>query len=140
MGQNQATISLGEYETAVIYEAMIDRHARTPDGWALPMMSVRLLVKRTGLDGILQALEQNGVPWVAQRCRHEMTERRQFFADMIVRFPLEDLADTEEAVGGLANSLAVFDGLKASMRLLKFLDRLLRRHRTLKGGMASVYH
>ena len=68
-----------------------------------------------------------------------MTERRQFFADMIV-VPLEDLADTEEAVGGLANSLAVFDGLKASMRLLKYLDRLLRRHRTLKGGMASVYH
>jgi hypothetical protein len=109
--------------------ALMDRYAELPDDWGVPLMSIRLLAERYGVDQILRALETRGVPWVARRCRRQMIDRQQLVLRLFVKFPPDDLADVEKAAEELASGLAVFDSPRASIRLLKFLDRLLRQER-----------
>ena len=76
-------------------------------------------------------------PWHRRR---QMIERQEFVVHLIVKFPSDDPGDVEKAAADLASSLAVFESVQASMRLLKTLDRLLPRERTLQHGAARVYH
>jgi len=75
-------------------------------------------------------------PWHRRR---QMIERQEFVVHLIVKFPSDDPGDVEKAAADLASSLAVFESVQASMRLLKTLDRLLPRERTLQHGAARVY-
>ena len=140
VAENINGISAHDYDLAMLYETLIERHEHVPSDWALPMMAVRLMAKRVGLHAILNGLEQHGVTWVAERCRYEMTARQEFFARIVVKLPSCDPVEVEGVADELAHDLAVFDSLQASTRLLKFLDRMLRCKRVLQLGAARRYH
>jgi hypothetical protein len=127
--ENIPEISAHDYDLAMLYEALIERHEQVAPDWGLPMMAVRLMAKRMGLAAILEGLGLYGVPWAAERCRYEMTVRQEFFARMVAKMSADDPVESEGVATELAHDLAVFDSLRASTRLLKFLDRLLRRER-----------
>ena len=127
--ENIPEISAHDYDLAMLYDALIERYEQVAPHRALPMMAVRLMAERIGLDAILKGLELYGVPWAAERCRYEMTARQEFFARMVAKVSLDDLVESEGVADELAHDLTVFDSLQASTRLLKFFDRLLRRHR-----------
>ena len=129
MVENIPGISAHDYELAMLYDALIERyeHVRSPLGSADDGRKAD--GRAGGLDAILKGLELYGVPWAAERCRYEMTARQEFFARMVAKLPGHDPVEAEGADDELAHDLAVFDSLQASTRLLKFLDRLLRRER-----------
>ena len=129
MVENVPGISAHDYDLAMLYDAQIERYEQVAPDWGLPMMAVRLMAKRVGFDAILKGLELYGVPWAVERCRYEMTARQEFFARIVAKLPFHDLVEAEGVADELAHDLAVFDSLQASTRLLKFLDRLLRRER-----------
>jgi hypothetical protein len=137
--ENLLGLSRRERELTVVYDALMDRYAELPDDWGFPLMSIRLLAERYGVDQILWALETRGVPWVARRCRRQMIDRQQLVLHLFVEFPPDDPADVEKAAEELASGLTVFDSPRASIRLLKFLDRLLRQERA-RQLRARVYH
>jgi len=140
MVENIPGISAHDYDLAMLYDALIERYEQVAPHRALPMMAVRLMAERVGLDAILKGLELYGVPWAAERCRYEMTARQEFFARMVAKLPGHDPVEAEGAADELAHDLAVFDSLQASTRLLKFLDRLLRRERARQLGAARGHH
>ena len=129
MVENIPGISAHDYDLAMLYEALIERYEQVAPDWGLPMMAVRLVAMRVGLAAILEGLELYGVRWAAEGCRHEMTARQEFFARMVAKVSSDDPVESEGVAIELAHDLAVFDSLQASTRLLKLLDRLLRRER-----------
>jgi hypothetical protein len=138
--ENVPWISAHDYDLALLYEALNERHWYAPSDWGLPMMAVRLMAKRVGLDAILKGLELHGVQWAAELCRYEMTARQEFFARIVAKLPFSNSVEAEGVVDELARDLLVFDSQQASTRLLMFLDRLLRRERARQRGAARVYH
>jgi len=124
--ENIPRISADDDDLATLYETLIERHERVSPDWGVPMMAVRLMARRAGLDAVLKGLELHGVSWAAERCRYEMTARQEFFARVVARLPVYDALEAEGAARELAHDLAVFDSSQASTRLWKFFGRLLR--------------
>ena len=140
MVENIPGISAHDYDLAMLYDTLIERYEQVAPHRALPMMDVRLMAERVGFDAILKGLELYGVPWAAERCRYEITERQEFFARMVAKLPGHDPVEAEGAADELAHDLVVFDSLQASTRLLKFLDRLSRCERARQLGAARGHH
>ena len=140
MVENSSGITAHDYDLATLYDALIERYERVTPHWGLPVMAVRLMAKRVGLDVMLEGLELYGVPWAAERCRYEMTARQEFFARMVVKLPGHDPVETMGAAKELAHDLAVFDSPQASTHLLKLLDRLLRCERARRPKTAPGLH
>jgi hypothetical protein len=129
-----------DLEIARLYGAMMDRHENAPEDWGLAAMSVRLYAKRVGLDALLYGLERHGVPAVAERCRNEMVVRQHFFAELLALLPPDDPQDIEKTIEEMTTEMAAYDSAPTSLRLRKFLDRLLRRERALRLGASKTTH
>lgn len=119
-------VSAADYGTAMLYDQIGDKVAKLRDERAVPTMAARLYAKRVGFDQFIREIMEDGVPYVAAKCRAEMMVRHEFFVRMIKDHPPEDPNDVKLAAEELANDLAVFDSPDAAIWLLRYLDRLQR--------------
>jgi hypothetical protein len=129
-----------EHYWLVLYNELMERYSTLAADWSVPMMAVRVYTKRVGLDSLLALLTKHGVPMVAERCRHEMTLRQEFFAALVVKLPPDEPGDIDELASEMAGDLAMIDGPDGGMRLLRFLDRLRTRELLLQSGNHKVTH
>jgi hypothetical protein len=125
-----------------IYLAMIEHYKLAPVDWYVAAHAVRLYMKRVGLDVMLTHLMQYGVAAVAELCRREIKLRQDFFIRMLAEHPPEDTEENrqmiEEMTQELAEDLAVIDSPHGAMRVLRFLERLLKREKALNLGTAKT--
>ena len=110
-----------------VYFDMIQRHQMLPLNWHVALTAVRLYAKRHGFDVLLDDLKREGVPVVAEKCRHELTLRQEFFARMLAANPPPDPREAEGAYEEIAEDLAMIDSPEGGLLLLRYLDRVLRR-------------
>jgi hypothetical protein len=129
-----------EQSWARLYEGLMTRYNGAPEDWFVTMTAVRIYAKRVGLDNLLKLLVKHGTPMVAERCRHELTLRQEYFARMMAKYPPEDQREADGAVREMAEDLAIIDSPDGALRLLRFLDRLRTRELLLQSGNHKVTH
>lgn len=112
---------------ADIYSELTDRYHDLPSTLGVPLMAVRLLVIRHGLDSVLYHLRERGTAFIAERARQEITVRHEFVVAMMSAFPPETEEDRDGAIKELAEELAAIDCPAGGLRLLGYLDRLRER-------------
>ena len=78
--------------------------------WEVPMMAVRLYAKRVGFDALPHLRAKYGVAMEGQRYRHEMTQRQELFAAMMVKYPPDHPIETDALKAEIAEDLAMPDG------------------------------
>lgn len=109
-----------------LYGSLLTRYEKIQPDKGVPLMAVRLLANRCGLDSMLNELKANGVAFTALCARVELVRRRAFVIRMLVEFPLEDPKEGADAVLEMAAEMAIFDSPEGTRNLHQFLDRLLR--------------
>jgi len=123
----KTTIDYEDHVWSGIYGELIERYENAPPVWMVVMTAVRCYGRRYGMEGLLTALKMRGVPWTAERCRHEMHLREEFFVRMISDHPPDNRDDIDKACEEIAFDLALLDRPEGGLLLLRYLDRLLQR-------------
>jgi hypothetical protein len=134
----KTTISGEDYYWTRVYGDLITRYEQAPATWNVAMVAVRCYTRRFGVENLLEGLQRYGVAVVGERCRNEMVEREKFFDRMITDYPPEDPADAPQGRAEIAEDLQVLDTVAGSLRLLRYLDRLLKRENALNFATANI--
>ena len=122
-----------------IYHNTNQRVAKLPECWRMVMMGIRIYSHRVGFSLLLLQLKANGVAPVAERVKREIANREQFLAHMLAQFPPDEPIDMEETAREMAEELALLESPAGGLLLVRFLDRLLQRERTLKLNNGTVH-